>query len=64
MEENGIPYSVLIKHFRQNFIELFLILDEVDDFDGENEAEPEADSLANMLNNGAEDDYYGYDDVY
>lgn len=38
---------------------------EDEDFeDDHTEAEPEPDSLANMLNNGADDDYYGYDDAY
>lgn len=39
--------------------------DDVEDFEEEPEpAEVEADSLATMLNNGADDDYYGYDDAY
>lgn len=39
----------------------------LDDFEDEIEPEPEPieeDSLANMLNKGDDDDYYGYDDVY
>lgn len=39
--------------------------DDVEDFEEEPEQpEVEADSLADMLNNGADDDYYGYDDAY
>lgn len=39
--------------------------EDVEDFEEEPEQpEVEADSLADMLNNGADDDYYGYDDAY
>lgn len=49
---------------RQRLNCVFIFIDDVDDFDEEPEPEVEADSLANMLNNGADDDYYGYEDPY
>ncbi|XP_050069000.1 transcription factor IIIB 90 kDa subunit [Anopheles maculipalpis] len=44
--------------------------DNIDDYDDEGDVEPEPEpepehkSLADMLNNGDDDDYYGYDDDY
>lgn len=40
------------------------ITDDADDYDEEPEPEPEPDSLADMLNKGDEDDYYGYEEAY
>lgn len=43
----------------------FTDLDDTEDEpDPEPETEAEPDSLANMLNKGDEDDYYGYEDAY
>lgn len=46
----------------------FLFAEDADDFEDEPEpeveVEAEPDSLANMLNKGDDDDYYGYDDAY
>ena len=41
-----------------------MISDDPDDFEEEPEPEAEPDSLADMLNNREDDDYYGYDDAY
>lgn len=50
---------------------LFIIVaDTIDDYDEEGDVEPEPEpepehkSLADMLNTGDDDDYYGYDDDY
>lgn len=42
----------------------FFVDDDFEDDAPEPEPEPEHSSLANMLNNGDEDDYYGYDEEY
>lgn len=64
-EENG-----WCSHSNQWSISFFLFkfyLSVEEDYfeeDAEPEPEPEPDSLANMLNNSTEDDYYGYEDAY
>lgn len=70
VDENGnFPYFFNIINTNNLKVPLLPFLVDDDDYEDDNtevepEPEPEPDSLASMLNNGADDDYYGYEDIY